>query len=305
MGIEQVDAEPVRPARPLLDRRTLLLGAAWTVPAIQVAAAAPAFAATSDPALSLSVVGPAWSSTAISATFTLQVTITNTGGLAVTQPRVTLTFPTRWNPTTTTPAGWTVTGSRTRTVVYTLAAGTLPPASSAGFTVTLNPADAVVGAGSYVADGGGLAITATGTNATPGSAVLDLAGAYPNLVVAGGTAQWTRNGTIYTIPFSTTVTNRGRTATNDLQVTHSENFSGTLTNDGTPSAGWTWNGTRFDAVTQLGPGAQVTLAATMRSSRNWNGSAPAGTLTLTPRDNAFTGERATVGRITVPARSTW
>jgi hypothetical protein len=112
-------------ARRFIDRRTVLRTAAWALPAIQVVSAAPVFAASGAPALSLAASVLGWSSTTVTGTLQLQVTISNTGGTAATQPRVTLTFPARWNPTTTTPAGWTVTGSRTSTVVYT------PPGSAA------------------------------------------------------------------------------------------------------------------------------------------------------------------------------
>ena len=95
-------------SRPLSRRAVIRTAAhaARMVPVIQAVSATPAFAA-SGTTISESATVVSWSSIALSATFDLQVTVSNTGGILVQGTVVTLVFPSKWNPTTSTPTGWT------------------------------------------------------------------------------------------------------------------------------------------------------------------------------------------------------
>ena len=116
----------------LLSRRTVIrtaAHAAWMVPVIHAASAAPAFAAASGTTISVSANVTGWSSTALSATFQLKVTVSNTGGIAAAGVVVTLVFPSKWNPTTSTPPGWTPVITTPGTIAYTAGAA-LPPSAT-------------------------------------------------------------------------------------------------------------------------------------------------------------------------------
>lgn len=279
-------------------RRTVLrtaAHAAWVVPAIQVVSAAPAFAASGSASISVTA-GITWNGTATSSTFGLRVTITVADAPA-TGVQVTLGFPSGWNPTSTTPGGWAVTGARMATVVYT--SGAALPVGQTEFTVTLDPANRVVGRGSYVADGGGLTVTATASNAaTAGPVLLDLEGAYANLVVTGTSAAWSRSGTQYALACAGTVRNRGRTATSNLRMAVAYGSLGRASGAPTQLAdGWTFRSNYYERTgAELGPGASAAFAVTRTMTGGQAGTD--GTVTLRPSDATLTNEVVT--RATVP-----
>lgn len=102
--------------------------AAWTVPLIQVVAAAPAVATSGMSTLALSGATGSWSGK--SANLNVQVTIQNTGAVATTSLQVTMTFGSAWTSGkasatnwTATPAGDTATKTYTFTAATQLAAG--------------------------------------------------------------------------------------------------------------------------------------------------------------------------------------
>ena len=134
------------PDSQLLSRRTLVRAgatAAWAVPAIQVVAAAPAFAAGSGGPTTLTPATPTGkytSSTALNVT----ASVTNSGTQSANNLQLTITLPTAATGTVTA-TGWTVTGSGT-TFVFT-ADSPLVATASVGFDVTFavtrNPAGSV------------------------------------------------------------------------------------------------------------------------------------------------------------------
>ncbi|HSE09222.1 MAG TPA: hypothetical protein VLB29_11210 [Nocardioidaceae bacterium] len=103
--------------------------AAWSVPLVQVVAAAPAMAAVSGTStLGLPAANGSWSGN--SSNLNGAVTISNTGSVATTSLQVTMDFDAAWTSGSASAPGWTVTPSAnatTKTYVFTattqLAAG--------------------------------------------------------------------------------------------------------------------------------------------------------------------------------------
>ena len=212
--------------------------------------------------------------------------------------------------------GWG--GSGQTTITYTPSGVVLAPTGSPGnaitFSITLDPVDSKVRAGSYSADGtgSGLTITAGASNAPSVNTTVDLEGLV-NLVVSNGTGTWSRTRTTrYYVGFTTTVRNRGRVATGNLQVALSENFPSYFRSEGgnnSSVAGWAYTNTNsgtnglFDKDSQLAAKSEVTLTASLRYNVNVNGNAPAGIVTLTPNDASYSDEGSTPGQITVGAKT--
>jgi len=281
-------------------RRSVIVAAAhaaWVVPVVQVVAAAPAFATSTAPQLSITSAVINWADTSITGTLGIDVTVANPEKVNATLSSITLTFPLSWNPTTVgaAPVGWGVTGSGSRTIVYTLTTPfVLGPGKTKVLSVTsssLNPVDAYVGAGSYVADGGGLSVIAT---TAPGIASLpylvDLEGAYANLAVTSGTATWITGKTTKDLTIGGTVTNRGRTAVpNPTTMRITVGLTGLSNPNSTTAPGGSWSyqaavGTAaayLTLVQGLAPGAS---AAAFSMTYTWNANQKPGgkQVTLTP-----------------------
>lgn len=278
--------------------------AAWVVPLVQVASMAPALAA-SGKSLTVTAAIASWSGSGTAQTFTLSVTVTNTGSVTATVSSVSLIFPSGWNPNCGTVSGWTRSGNNSATVTYSRGTAiSLAAGASTSFTVTVNPVNSYVGAGTYVADGGGLSVTAASTTSgvvvTP--AVIDIPGLYQNLVMTG-TATWTRTSGLYYLTATATLTNRGRTATTDLDVVGTVEGCGTSTGDAiNVGSGWTYRTSpdvHYERTgAELAAGGSISFTATRQMTGSDAGTS--GTLTLTPRDNGTTNENVTAATIAVP-----
>jgi hypothetical protein len=114
-----------------LSRRTVVktaAHAAWIVPAVQLATMAPALA-TSGAAAALTVSGSSiWVANGTLGIRNLKVD--NANPQATVSLAVTLVLPPGWKATVAAPAGWTVTGSGTGTLVFTKIAPQLAGKSS-------------------------------------------------------------------------------------------------------------------------------------------------------------------------------
>lgn len=303
-------AAPTGVGSALLSRRSVVrtaAHAAWAVPLVQVAAAAPALAASAGSLTAAAVIN-SWNGSGTRQTFTLTVTVTNTGNTSVALTSVTLSFPTGWNPTSSSlTTGWGVSGSGSATLSFTPSpARTLAAHTSATFTVTLNPVNNYVGTGTYVADGAGLKVIPA--SSTPGTsltaAVIDVPGLYANLVITNLSAAWTRTGTTYYLPSSCVVKNRGRTATTTLEIAGTVDGLGTAS--GNPinvATGWTYQTTPDSRYVRTGSQLAAGQTVAFSTNRQMTGvdAGTSGTLTLTPRDAGTTNEVATAASVAVAA----
>jgi hypothetical protein len=172
MHIESIsgDAENTTASRGISRRSVMKVGAAaaWSVPLVQVVAAAPAHATSGQAAvLALSGASGQWIGGSSSTQFTLQSTIANTGGAEALSVQVTYTFPDTlgWSPSYVSATGGWVGSASGRVVTLTLA--TLAAGNSETPIVTLSsPANRK---GSAIT-GIEVSATATGTN-SPGTTV--------------------------------------------------------------------------------------------------------------------------------------
>ena len=268
---------------------------------------APALAASGH-SLAVSAAITGWSGSGTGQKFTLAVTVTNTGAAAATVSTVRLLFPSGWNPNCANVSGWTRTGNNSATVTFTRTSPlSLAAHAATSFTVTVDPDNSVVAAGTYIEDGGGLTVLATST--TPGATVtptvIDVPGLYANLVMTGSAA-WSRTGGQYYLTATATVRNRGRTATSDLQVSGVVTGVGTSTGNATNVAsGWTFRTspeTFYERTgSELAPGQSVPFTSTRMMTGAEAGTS--GTLTLTPRDQGTGNEIVRALSIAVPASS--
>ena len=135
------------------NRRTVLKGAAWTAPAIVVATAAPAFAASQiRPAVtSTTTSSRSGSNVTVSSTFTNAAAIATTG-LIVTYEITPLAGSTVSGPVDSITGGWTAStptfNGAVMTVVFTKAApqlGAAPSSVTLGFRFNASPANSAAG----------------------------------------------------------------------------------------------------------------------------------------------------------------
>jgi len=306
--------DDARGLRTMASRRTILragVATAWAVPVVQLATTAPALAASSKQ-LTITASIVSWSNSSTNGTFNLQVTVKNTGTVSAVVSTVTLSFPSGWSSSSTTPAsGWSRTpGGNSTTHVFTPTSTiTLTAGSTTSFTTTINPqTNSVVGTGTYVADGAGLTIS--GTSSTSGTVVvptvIDIPGLYPNIVISNGSASWSRSGGNYYLSATATVTNRGRTATGDLDLMGTVDGVGSSTGTATNVAtGWTFRTTPDVHYERTGSELTSGQSVSWGSTRQMTGTdaGTTGTLSLTARDNNNGNAIVTGLDINVPASS--
>lgn len=155
------DAENSSMTRRGVSRRSVMkagAAAAWSVPLVQVVAAAPAVAVSGPAALSATAGTGSWNGN--SANLNTQVTITNTGNNVTSSLQVTFTFDSPWTGgSATAPTGWTLGASSATSFTFVagtqLAAGsntTIAPsfasASGRGFAVSISVSPTATGASS-------------------------------------------------------------------------------------------------------------------------------------------------------------
>ena len=156
------DAENSQTSSEGVSRRSVMkagAAVAWTVPLVQVVAAAPAVAVSGKSTLALSAASGSWSGN--SSNLEAQVTITNTGSVATTSLQVTFTFDSAWTSGSASGSGWTVSpAGKATTKVYTFTAGT-QLAPGAGTTLQAK-FTSTTGSGFVT----GISVAATAGNAT-------------------------------------------------------------------------------------------------------------------------------------------
>lgn len=120
------DAENSQTSSEGVSRRSVMkagAAVAWTVPLVQVVAAAPAVAVSGKSTLAVSATKGSWSGK--SSNLEVEVAITNTGSVATTGLQVTFTFDSAWTSGSASASGWTVSpAGNATTKVYTFTAGT-------------------------------------------------------------------------------------------------------------------------------------------------------------------------------------
>ena len=152
-----------------ISRRSIMkagAAAAWSVPLVQVVAAAPAVAVSGSATLAVSAPPSGWNGR--SANLPVAITITNTGSVPTTNLQVTCTFDSAWTSGKATATGWAVqpTGVAT-TKTYTFTASTQVAANAtATLSITFNSS---TGQGFAT----NITVTATATNSSnaPGTSI--------------------------------------------------------------------------------------------------------------------------------------
>ncbi len=156
------DGRDVAKAR-YVSRRTLVrtgATAAWAVPVISVATAAPAMAAVSG---GLSVSGSGSYANKNSTALPLTITVTNNRTSAASGCSVTVSFPSGWTPSCTQPSGWTVSTGNAQTHTFNSSAA-IPGSGTTTFTSTFTVTSAHKGNAVQI----GLTASSTGYDSAAG-----------------------------------------------------------------------------------------------------------------------------------------
>ena len=133
------DAGNSTPSGGGISRRSVVkagAAAAWTVPLVQVVAAAPAVAVSGAPTLVLSGAIGSWNGNSVN--LNGRVTLTNTGSAPTTSLQVTLTFDTAWTSGSASAGDWTVSPSGVATVKTYVFTAQTQLAANASTTLNFN-----------------------------------------------------------------------------------------------------------------------------------------------------------------------
>jgi hypothetical protein len=148
MHIESIsgDAENTAASRGISRRSVMKVGAAaaWSVPLVQVVAAAPAHATSGQAVLDITGNG-SWGIANDGKPLNATVSVANTGGQSATLLTIVLSFPAGYAPTVRSaslPTGWAASGNGTPTVTLSSQGTALAPEASFSVTAVLDLANA-------------------------------------------------------------------------------------------------------------------------------------------------------------------